>query len=307
MSTSINHEISRSKLAGAILRMFGERYKAISLTDVGLRLLAGGPKDVTFSELSGPLEITKKLGFTGISVPSRGGQVSIIGLKQTMALDFVSAANSSWQNYFTRQVEAVEGELRALAEVVERLQQPKRYPSACLLEPFLARAAQVLERLPDNIPPNVLSKELQTVLDLIKDFRSAPEALRRSGINAFLGSDGAEMEDFYETIESNPLTAEQRLAVAIDEDATLVLAGAGSGKTSVIVAKAAYLIKRQIRQPEEILPLAFGKGAAGEMATRMWAGRLWAFGPMDARVNENSLSRVKYVRNQCNWIASTSK
>lgn len=59
---------------------------------------------------------------------------------------------------------------------------------------------------------------------------------------------------------------EQRLAVVADEDVTLVLAGAGSGKTSVIVAKAAYLIPRSIRQPDEILLMAFGNGAAAEMA-----------------------------------------
>ncbi len=57
--------------------------------------------------------------------------------------------------------------------------------------------------------------------------------------------------------------------MATDEDATLVLAGAGSGKTSVIVAKATYLIQRQIRRPEEILLMAFGKGAADEMAMRI--------------------------------------
>ncbi len=54
-----------------------------------------------------------------------------------------------------------------------------------------------------------------------------------------------------------------------DEDATLILAGAGSGKTSVIVAKAAYLIARGIRQPEDILLLSFGKDAASEMAARI--------------------------------------
>ncbi|MEL7801674.1 UvrD-helicase domain-containing protein [Sulfitobacter pontiacus] len=72
-----------------------------------------------------------------------------------------------------------------------------------------------------------------------------------------------------DTIESNPLTPEQRLAVITDEDATLVLAGAGSGKTSVIVAKAAYLIQRDIRPPNEILLMAFGKDAAAEMANRI--------------------------------------
>jgi len=57
----------------------------------------------------------------------------------------------------------------------------------------------------------------------------------------------------------------------VDEDATLVLAGAGSGKTSVITAKAAYLVKAGIRKPEEILLLAFAKNAAAEMSERVAA------------------------------------
>ena len=113
-----------------------------------LRLVAGGPKGVTFSEFSGPSKLTRKLGFAGISVPSRDGELSVIGLKRAAALDFISAANSAWQNHFIRQVEAVGGELRALAEAVERLQLPKRYPSACLLDPFLTRATIVLVGLP---------------------------------------------------------------------------------------------------------------------------------------------------------------
>ncbi len=77
------------------------------------------------------------------------------------------------------------------------------------------------------------------------------------------------MKDFFDNIESNPLTPEQRLAVLTDEDASLVLAGAGSGKTSVIVAKATYLIERGIREPNEILLMAFGKDAATEVAARI--------------------------------------
>lgn len=77
------------------------------------------------------------------------------------------------------------------------------------------------------------------------------------------------MKDFFDGISDAPLTAEQRRAVVSDEDATLVLAGAGSGKTTVIVAKAAYLIDRGIRSPTEILLIAFGKDAAAEMAVRI--------------------------------------
>ena len=73
----------------------------------------------------------------------------------------------------------------------------------------------------------------------------------------------------FEAITSNPLTLRQREACITDESATLVLAGAGSGKTSVLVARAAYLLASGQAKPHEILLLAYGKQAANEMATRL--------------------------------------
>ena len=87
----------------------------------------------------------------------------------------------------------------------------------------------------------------------------------------FVAAELERWKEFFDTVENMPLTPEQRLSVVVDEDATLVLAGAGSGKTSVITAKAAYLVKAGIRQPEEILLLAFAKNAAEEMSERVEA------------------------------------
>jgi DNA helicase-4 len=137
--TLSNREISRSKTAGAILQLCGERYMAIKSKDAGLKLLAGGSKEMPSSKLSVPSKKTKKLGFTGISLPCRDGEIGVLGLKRAMALDFVSDINSAWHAHFIRQIEAVKGELRALTDVIERLRQPKRYPSDYLVEPFWAR------------------------------------------------------------------------------------------------------------------------------------------------------------------------
>ena len=66
-----------------------------------------------------------------------------------------------------------------------------------------------------------------------------------------------------------PLTSEQAEAIATDEDATLVLAGAGTGKTAVIVGKVAHLVRNQGVSPREILVLAFNRKAASEIRERL--------------------------------------
>ncbi|MCX8957431.1 DNA helicase IV [Erwinia psidii] len=75
--------------------------------------------------------------------------------------------------------------------------------------------------------------------------------------------------DFFNTVETSPLNPSQAKAVVNGEDTLLVLAGAGSGKTSVLVARAGWLLMRQQAMPEQILLLAFGRQAAEEMNDRI--------------------------------------
>lgn len=74
---------------------------------------------------------------------------------------------------------------------------------------------------------------------------------------------------FFDSIESHPLTDKQREAIVHDEDNNLIIAGAGTGKTTTIVGKVAYLIEQLKVQPEEILLLAFTRKAADEMKQRI--------------------------------------
>ena len=54
------------------------------------------------------------------------------------------------------------------------------------------------------------------------------------------------------SVLSYPVTDEQAEAIATDEDVTLVLAGAGTGKTATIVGKVAHLVRNEGVQPAEI-------------------------------------------------------
>jgi DNA helicase IV len=68
-----------------------------------------------------------------------------------------------------------------------------------------------------------------------------------------------------------PLDESQKRAIVIDDTHNLVVAGAGSGKTEVLITRAAYLREREpdAIDPKRILLLAFQNKAAGEIKERL--------------------------------------
>ncbi|MGK9172745.1 DNA helicase IV [Yokenella regensburgei] len=95
------------------------------------------------------------------------------------------------------------------------------------------------------------------------------EARRAEHNQAWTAKMLAEYAPFFNDIESSPLNPAQARAVVNGERSLLVLAGAGSGKTSVLVARAGWLLARGEASPEQILLLAFGRKAAREMDDRI--------------------------------------
>lgn len=65
------------------------------------------------------------------------------------------------------------------------------------------------------------------------------------------------------------LNKEQKEAVLHQKGPLLIVAGAGTGKTTVITQKVAYLIEKGYAKPEEILAVTFTDKAAGELEERV--------------------------------------
>lgn len=70
--------------------------------------------------------------------------------------------------------------------------------------------------------------------------------------------------------ESNILLDDdQRRVVLTDEDYTLVVAGAGAGKTTTVAAKVKYLVDKQCVYPKRILVISFTNKAVNELKQRI--------------------------------------
>ncbi len=70
-------------------------------------------------------------------------------------------------------------------------------------------------------------------------------------------------------LDLSRLSAEQRRAVVAPNGPLLILAGPGSGKTTVLAARIAYLVIARGLSPERVLALAFARKAARELQERL--------------------------------------
>lgn len=213
-------------------------------------------------------------GMLGTTLTIKSSEHDDVTLKGAAHLDarvFSEKLKEAWVRYNLSALEKEAARLERILSGVRALALPARYPAACQIASLLDDARALDTSLLSKLQAEAIGPEASARIAIVRKFADDPRTARANGIGAFVTAELDRWKDFFDTIESKPLTPEQRLSVLVEEDATLVLAGAGSGKTSVITAKAAYLVKAGIRQPEEILLLAFAKNAAEEMSERVEA------------------------------------
>ena len=118
------------------------------------------------------------------------------------------------------------------------------------------------------------------------------------------------MEDFLQQL--NP---QQLAAVKYDDGPSLVIAGAGSGKTRVLTNKIMYLVKNG-HDPRRIMALTFTNKAANEMRERIAgliglveASKLWmgTFHSVFLRILHSNAERIGFTPNFTIYDASDSK
>jgi DNA helicase-4 len=123
----------------------------------------------------------------------------------------------------------------------------------------------------DDFEPQqtLLKTEENDAIQNFRTFRMNAENLRSEYNQKLILEELQTYHNFFSNIEGRTLDLQQRTAIITDEDNNLVIAGAGSGKTTTIAGKVKYIIDRYKAKPEEILLISFTKNAASTLAERI--------------------------------------
>lgn len=95
------------------------------------------------------------------------------------------------------------------------------------------------------------------------------EKIRKNQNDKFVENEVKIYADYFDNVGGRKLDDQQRKAIVTDEDNNLVIAGAGSGKTTTIIGKVNYIIDRYKVNPNEILVISFTNKSATDLSTRI--------------------------------------
>lgn len=127
------------------------------------------------------------------------------------------------------------------------------------------------EALDEPTVVELLASQPKTVQTAVDWWRKGVQTLGAAVNEKHLQDELNASRAFFDQVEKSPLTEEQARAVICFDNRVMLIAAAGSGKTSTMVAKATYALSKGYFEPGEMLLLAFNNDAAEELRTRLQA------------------------------------
>ena len=243
---------------------------SINGVTVWLEKSAGKPTATIPIQSIGAIDLERSwLRYCLVLQTSDGKKHSVGGLQHSEAAqirDAILEVASRWQPEVCYLVAELAREIDGMLDGTRYIRRSESNTFRLDFTRKLSRCRGLVEKY---LVPDVLT-ELHRLRALASPeaFESAQE--RSNGL--FVKRQVQGVKDTVLTALTTQLTDEQAEAITTDEDATLVLAGAGTGKTAVIVGKAIHLVRNEGVAPDQVLVLAFNRKAAEEVRDRLPKG-----------------------------------
>ena len=265
-------EAGRTGLASFLFSILRPRDARAALVDAEtVRVMYGKlPAIVPLGNLE-KIEVNDGLVWSRLRLSYSSGRARIFGMSRKSAAALAEAVETARREWWQRALASLVETLKPVHDRIAALADPPKYVTVAEIRDLEFEAQNAASQITGRWPKGLADAPEIHMLRKTLAFLEAPEEARKKANDIYIANELIRSRKLLDTIESRPLTEEQRKAVVIDEQHNLVIAAAGSGKTSVIVAKAGWLIQRMRRKPSELLLLAFARDARNEMKERIHA------------------------------------
>lgn len=145
--------------------------------------------------------------------------------------------------------------------------QQDNYISQKKLKQFQLENSNLIKSIKNNI---YYSNKINIVLDILENI----DSYINKHNDVFLKRKLIELKDYFDNmfkiVDPNiNLDIEQRKAILTEEDYSIIVAGAGSGKTTTMVAKVKYLVEKLNIDPADIIVISYTNKAVLELKNRL--------------------------------------
>lgn len=265
-------EVARPRLLGAALRVLRPLDAAQVRLDADGVDLGAGRAALGWGDLVGVASDGGGALGGRVRIEHVGGAAAVSGLDGG-AVEALLAGIGDWRRWWWSTA------LHAHSDVLARLAADARildgghgYVGLTAWRGLEGAAAEIARVFPGEPPAGLAGGAAMEGLEAARAIVSEGPELRERANGRAVDMSLRLKREAFDSVGRRGLTDGQRRAVVIDDDRNLVVAAAGSGKTSVIVAKAGWLVWSGRRRPDEILLLAFARNARDEMLERFIAG-----------------------------------
>lgn len=246
-----------------LMRLFGAQPAIFKLADNGLWVETdkGEQYVILVESLINPATFEQGAFFSRLLLRTDRGDKIFGGLSKKNGESLFDWLRAHWLQQLAPEVAQTASNIRALLN--------KGYPRQSRLDQAMAWASSSLASfkvVPDPSWCRGVDVSPFKLVAQVAQWQAVDLAGRRQH---YVAQQLAQYSDLFDSVESQPLTDRQREACVVDEDNSLVLAGAGTGKTSTMVARAGYLLASKQAQAGDVLMLAFANKAAEEMQERI--------------------------------------
>lgn len=208
--------------------------------------------------------------FDEIVIITKDDQLAITGFSATGAKNLIQDIESNIKRCLLDLVAKNTPALTELALELKHFLQSGSYIAQIDMRKWLAEIPEISELLfHPYFSHQLLPSEMRDKLSMLEGVREPKSFMLKKRNEEFVTKEIDKYDKLFQKLEKFPLTLEQKRAVVINEDRNLLIAAAGSGKSSTIMSKAIYLIESGLAKPEEILVLAYNKDAQVEIEQRL--------------------------------------